>query len=195
MKLFKILTPLATLLVLAACSDGTTATATTTVTPTGTVSITPAPKVKYEKFGLSVLVPKDAEIVEKGLIQNEANENSGRIEWGDTTKDGLVSLFWMRGVTRQTYDVGTGTSSLANSYAEQPVAVVRNLSEMERLTISNFEVDARTYDFEFFKGENKGFIVAFQCTDPDALFFINAIHRESPPREIIENVLSGFSCK
>ncbi len=183
-------------LILTACNgDDPVITATASTTPTGTVSITPGPQVKFEKFGLSVNVPKGAEIIEKGLIQEEANENSGRIEWGDSSKDGLASIFWMRGVTRQTYDVSAGTASIANSYNEQPVGVVSNLSELERTTIANFEVDARTYDFEFFKGAHKGFVVALQCTNSDALFFINVIHKESPPREIVERVLSGFSCK
>lgn len=99
MKLFRILIPLASLalLISGACSnDEVTPNPTTTTTPTGTVPGTPGPQVRFQKFGWSVLVPKDAEIIEKGLIQKEADENSGKIEWGDTSKDGLVSLFWIK---------------------------------------------------------------------------------------------------
>ena len=150
-------------------------------------------QVKFQKFGWSVLVPEGEKVIEKGLIQKEADEGSGRIEWGDSNKGGLVSLFWIKGATRETYDVATGTDSLASSYAEPPVAIVTNFSELKHQTLANFEVDTRSYDFNFFRNELKGFIAAYQCTNPDGLFFINAIHKEAP-QGIIEKILSGFSC-
>lgn len=161
-------------------------------TPTPVPTPTAKPEVKFQKYGWSVLVPDDVKVVETGLIQKEADQTSGKVEWGDAFKDGLVAVFWIKGATRENYDIATGTASLASSYEAPSVAVVSNFSELRQETIANLAVDMRTYDFNFFGSEVKGTIAVYQCTNPDTLIFINSLYKE--PMSVVENVLSRFSC-
>ena len=167
-----------------------------TLTPTPVPASSPIPTVgppaKFQKYGWSVMIPSGEKIVEKGLIQTEADETSGKVEWGDTSKDGLVAVFWLKGATRDNYDINTATDSLASSYADPPAAVLTNFSALEHKTLANLEVDVRSYDFNFFGAELKGLIAVYQCSNPDKLIFINTIHKE--PTALMEKVLSGFSC-
>ncbi|MSQ32450.1 MAG: hypothetical protein EXR59_04340 [Dehalococcoidia bacterium] len=165
---------------------------TLTPVPVSSPAPTIGPQARFQKYGWSVMIPGGEKIVEKGLIQKEADETSGKVEWGDTSKDGLVVVFWLKGSTRDNYDINTATDSLASSYIDPPLAVVTNFSALEHKMLATLHVDVRSYDFNFFGAELKGLIAVYQCSNPDNLIFINAIHKE--PSALMEKVLASFSC-
>ena len=147
----------------------------------------------FNKFGWSIAVPASEKVIEKGLGADTPDDSRGTIEWGDAFKGGLVKVLWLAGSNRDNYNISAGLESIANSYVQDPVVGISNISAIKREVVNGLDVDYKTYEISYFNSPLQGVTTAHQCSGPDKLIFINVIASKSP-LEKADVLLTGFKC-
>jgi hypothetical protein len=163
------------------------------VEPTSEPTPPPAETLQYKtfsKYGFSFDYPKGFDIVEMGLYDSEANDDSGMVQaLSMSGEEALYQVLWQK-MTKGTYEFSSnGEESLDFAFLsmEQEGATVEQ-GEFRETNKAGHDTDYQFYSmYEAELGHATGVVGIFFCDARERMYFLMTMHEKLDAEECFED--------